>query len=63
MVFGFWLTMIVLIICISILFGCYMFCCYDNDTKMFSNPDKEYEKRISKLEQEIEQIKIGNKIE
>lgn len=43
--------------CVSILFGMYMYYCSENKIKMFSNPSRDYEKRITKLEQEVEQLK------
>lgn len=43
-----------LIVCASILFGLYMYLCSENEVKMFANP--EYEKRIRKLEKEIQKL-------
>ena len=51
--FGETLVLITLIICVSILFGFYMFTCYEKEITMFSDPD--YENSISKLEKVIKE--------
>lgn len=50
---GLSLVLIVLIICVSILFGLYMFLCDENETKMFSN---KCDKCISKLENQMKEL-------
>lgn len=40
-----------LIIGAVILIGIYMYCCFENNVKMFANP--QYEKRILELERKI----------
>lgn len=51
---GLTLTLIVLIICVSVLFGIYMFACVENETKMFSNP--RHEERIRTLERVMKEM-------
>lgn len=45
-----------LIICVSVLFGIYMYLCSENVVKMFADP--EYDKRIRRLEKEIQKINM-----
>lgn len=44
-----------LVICLSVLFGIYMYLCSENEVKMFSNP--RYDERIRELEKQIEELK------
>lgn len=52
---GLTFVLIVLIICVSILIGVYMFLCAENEVKMFADP--RYEERIRVLEKEIKELK------
>lgn len=52
---GLTFVLIVLIICVSVLFGLYMCLCAENEVKMFADPG--YEKRIQALEEEINALK------
>lgn len=52
---GLTITLIVLILCASVLFGLYMGLCSENQVRMFADP--EYEKRIKKLEKQMEELK------
>lgn len=52
MSFGTACVLIVLIICITILVGVYMYYCNENGIRMFA--DLQYEERISRLEKLIE---------
>ncbi len=49
------IILVVLIISSAILFGIYMTYCSNDGIKMFEDP--EYDKRISKLEEMVEQLK------
>lgn len=44
-------VLLVLIICVTVLFGIYMYFCSENETKMFVDP--RYEERIKKLENKL----------
>lgn len=46
------IILVVLIICVSILAGVYMYYCGENGIKMFEDP--RYEERISRLEKLLE---------
>lgn len=48
-------VLIILIICVSVLFGYHMYLCNENGIKMYANP--KYEERIAKLEELIKQKK------
>lgn len=52
---GLTIILIVLIVCISVLFGIYMYLCSENEVKMFADP--KYEERIGKLEKQMEELK------
>lgn len=52
-------VLVVLIICVSILFGYYMELCSDNEVKMFANP--KYEQRIRELEQKVRELEEKKK--
>lgn len=52
---GLTFVLIVLIICVSILIGVYMFLCAESEVKMFADP--RYEERIRALEKEIKILK------
>lgn len=52
--FGLVIILITLIICVSILFGCYMEYCSKNRVGMFSDP--RYEERISYLEKKVKAL-------
>lgn len=43
-----------LIIAGAILFGMYMYCCYDRKIKMFADP--KYEERITELEKKVKRL-------
>ena len=47
--------LIILIICVTVLLIVYMEYCSENGVGLFANP--EYEKRIKKLEKEMEKLK------
>lgn len=53
--FGLTVVLIILIICVSALFGFYMFLCGENEVKMFASP--RYEERISELEKLVKELK------
>lgn len=44
-----------LVICISVLFGIYMYLCSKNEVKMFSNP--RYDEHIRELEKQVKELK------
>ena len=48
-------VLIVLIICLSVLFGLYMFLCQETKTRLFSNP--KYDERIRELEKQVKELK------
>lgn len=48
-------VLIILIICVSVLFGYHMYLCNENGIKMYANP--RYEERISELEKQVEELK------
>lgn len=48
-------VLIILIICVSVLFGYHMYLCNENGIKMYANP--RYEERISKLEKKVDELK------
>ena len=52
----FWLFLIVLVLCISILFGIYMCLCAENEVRMFSNADKETENWIRRIDDRVKTI-------
>lgn len=52
----FWLFLIVLVLCISILFGAYMYFCAENEIRMFSNADKETENWIRRIDDRVKTI-------
>lgn len=45
-------VLIILIICVSVLFGYHMYLCNENDIKMYADP--KYEERIAKLEEVLQ---------
>lgn len=45
---------IILIICVSVLFGLYMCLCAENEVKMFADP--RYDERIKELEKRIAEL-------
>lgn len=52
---GFAFILWTLVVCISVLFGIYMYLCSENEVKMFSNP--RYEERIRELEKQVKELK------
>ena len=54
------LIFIILIICVTCLLAMYMYYCSENSVGMFTNP--EYEKRIRRLEKEMEKLKTGDNL-
>lgn len=44
-----------LVVCISVLFGIYMYLCSEKEVKMFSNP--RYDERIQELEKQVKELK------
>lgn len=52
---GLTLVLLVLIMCVTVLFGIYMYFCSENETKMFVDP--RYEERIRKLEKQVEELR------
>lgn len=52
---GLTFVLIILIICLSVLFGLYMFLCAETKTKLFSN--HKYDERISELEKQVKELK------
>lgn len=52
----FWFFLLILTICISILFGMYMYLCAENEIKMFSNADKETENWIRRIDDRVKTI-------
>ena len=48
-------VLIILVICISVLFGYHMYLCNENGIKMYANP--KYEERISDLEKSVKELK------
>ena len=52
----FCLMMCVLIICATILFGIYIYCCSQNEVGMFQNMSSYYEKKLSNLEERIKKL-------
>lgn len=52
---GFTIILLTLIICISVLFGIYMYLCSENEVKIFSNP--RYVERIRELEKQVKELK------
>lgn len=55
MVIGFFTTLIISIICVTIIFLAYMDYCSANKVKMFANP--RYDERIRELEKEVEELR------
>ena len=51
-------VLIILILCTTLLLVVYMYYCSENGTGLFANP--EYEKRIRKLEKEMEKLNSNN---
>ena len=51
-----WLFLIILILCISVLFGTYMYLCAENEIRMFSNADKEIENWIRRIDDRVKEI-------
>lgn len=51
---GLTIVLIILIICITILVGLYMYCCEESGVKMFANP--RYEERIKELEKRVKDL-------
>lgn len=47
-------VLIILIICVSVLYGYHMYLCDENGIKMYANP--KYEERISELEKKVEEL-------
>lgn len=54
-----WLCLIVLIICITILAGMYLYYCNENEVGIFQDMNMYYREKISKLEERI--AKLENK--
>ena len=48
-------VLIILIICVSVLFGFHMYLCNENGIKMYADP--RYEERISELEKQVKELK------
>ena len=48
-------VLIILILCVSVLFGYHMYLCNENGIKMYANP--KYEERISELEKQVKELK------
>ena len=48
-------VLIILIICVSVLFGYHMYLCNENGIKMYANP--RYEERICELEKKVSELK------
>ncbi len=48
-------VLIILIICVSALFGFHMYLCNENGIKMYADP--KYDERISELEKQIKELK------
>lgn len=48
-------VLIILIICVSVLFGFHMYLCNENGIKMYADP--KYDERISELEKQIKELK------
>lgn len=48
-------VLIILIICVSVLYGYHMYLCNENGIKMYANA--KYEERIEKLEKQMEELK------
>lgn len=51
-----WLFLIILMLCISVLFGIYMYLCAGNEIRMFSNADKEIENWIRLIDDRVKTI-------
>lgn len=51
-----WLFLIILMLCISVLFGIYMYLCAGNEIRMFSNADKEIENWIRRIDDRVKEI-------
>ena len=54
-----WLCLIVLIICVTILAGMYLYYCNENEVGIFQDMNMYYGEKISKLEERI--AKLENK--
>ena len=52
---GLTLVLLFLIVCVSVLFGIYMYLCSENEIRMFADP--RYEERMRKLEKLVEELK------
>lgn len=52
---GLTFVLIVLIICLSVLFGLYMFLCEETKTRLFTNP--KHEECIQELEKQVKELK------
>lgn len=52
---GLLLFFIVLIICITVIIGMYIYYCSENEVGMFQNP--KYKKRITELEKQMEELR------
>lgn len=52
---GLTIVLVILILCAAVLFGLYMGLCSENEVGMFADP--QYEKRIKKLEEQMEELK------
>lgn len=48
-------VLIILIICVSVLFGFHMYLCNENGIKMYTDP--RYEERIRELEKQVKELK------
>lgn len=48
-------VLIILIICVSVLYGYHMYLCNENGIKMYANP--KYEERIRELEKQVKELK------
>lgn len=53
----FWVFLIILIICATILLSMYIYYCAENEVGMFYNPTYDFNKRIAALEDEIIKLK------
>lgn len=51
-----WLFLIILILCISVLFGIYMYLCAEDEVRMFSNADKAMENWIRLIDDRVKTI-------
>lgn len=56
---GFWIFMIITVICLSVLGGMYLFLCADEGVQMFEDKSV-YERRLEELEYQVQRL-MGDK--